>query len=177
MKRIFAIALVGTLMACNQVNKHSDEHADTTHQDLVATNAVAVSFKDEKTQTLFAQYEDLKNALVKSDSVQAKQFASSLKQSLDIYPEAGKIALSADSIANTTQLIAQRKSFTNVSQSLITLFKTKELSQGVVYIQHCPMANKGDGGDWLSSAKEIRNPYYGDEMLECGRVVEEIKSK
>jgi hypothetical protein len=39
------------------------------------------------------------------------------------------------------------------------------------------MANKGDGGDWLSTEKEIRNPYYGDEMLECGRVAEEIKAK
>jgi Cu(I)/Ag(I) efflux system membrane fusion protein len=39
------------------------------------------------------------------------------------------------------------------------------------------MANKGDGGDWLSSVKKIQNPYYGDEMMECGSVVEEIKTK
>jgi hypothetical protein len=37
------------------------------------------------------------------------------------------------------------------------------------------MANDGNGGYWLSSEPQIKNPYYGDEMLECGEVKEEIK--
>ena len=31
--------------------------------------------------------------------------------------------------------------------------------------------------DYLyNRSKEIKNPYYGNEMLECGRVAEEIKA-
>ena len=67
--------------------------------------------------------------------------------------------------------------FTALNTDLIALFKNVELTAGTIFVQHCPMANKGDGGDWLSSVKKIQNPYYGDEMMECGSVVEEIKTK
>jgi len=43
-----------------------------------------------------------------------------------------------------------------------------------VYKQYCPMAFDGKGAFWLSSSEEIRNPYYGDKMLKCGRVEETI---
>ncbi|NNC61403.1 MAG: DUF3347 domain-containing protein, partial [Eudoraea sp.] len=39
---------------------------------------------------------------------------------------------------------------------------------------HCPMANSNKGADWLSSSKEIRNPYYGEAMLTCGSVRGEL---
>ncbi|RYF79677.1 MAG: DUF3347 domain-containing protein, partial [Chitinophagaceae bacterium] len=37
-----------------------------------------------------------------------------------------------------------------------------------IYLQYCPMKN----ASWLSSAKQIRNPYYGSSMLTCGEVTE-----
>lgn len=37
-----------------------------------------------------------------------------------------------------------------------------------VYVQHCPMANSDQGADWLSMDEDIRNPYYGSQMLTCG---------
>jgi membrane fusion protein, copper/silver efflux system len=36
--------------------------------------------------------------------------------------------------------------------------------------QHCPMADNDKGADWLSSEKEIMNPYFGESMLRCGEV-------
>lgn len=44
-----------------------------------------------------------------------------------------------------------------------------------LYLAHCPMARDGKGASWLSEFAEIKNPYYGDEMLECGEVKEELK--
>lgn len=44
-----------------------------------------------------------------------------------------------------------------------------------LYLTHCPMARDGKGASWLSEFAEIKNPYYGDEMLECGEVKEELK--
>jgi hypothetical protein len=41
-----------------------------------------------------------------------------------------------------------------------------------VFVQYCPMANSGAGGYWLAAEDAIKNPYYGDEMLECGEVRE-----
>ena len=37
------------------------------------------------------------------------------------------------------------------------------------------MANEGNGGYWLAAEQEVRNPYYGDEMLACGEVKRTIK--
>jgi len=48
------------------------------------------------------------------------------------------------------------------------------VKSGEVYKQYCPMAFDGKGAFWLSSSEEIRNPYYGDKMLKCGRVEETI---
>lgn len=37
------------------------------------------------------------------------------------------------------------------------------------------MANDGKGANWLSKENVIKNPYYGSEMLHCGKTVEIIK--
>ena len=41
---------------------------------------------------------------------------------------------------------------------------------GEVYLEYCPMAK----ASWLSSEKEISNPYLGNKMLKCGSVKETI---
>lgn len=42
-----------------------------------------------------------------------------------------------------------------------------------LYQIYCPMYNNKKGGTWLSASNEIKNPYYGSKMLNCG----EVKSK
>ena len=37
------------------------------------------------------------------------------------------------------------------------------------------MFNEGKGGVWISQSKEIKNPFYGKEMLTCGEVKEIIR--
>ena len=44
-----------------------------------------------------------------------------------------------------------------------------------VYKVFCPMYNDNKGAFWLSDSREVKNPYYGNEMLSCGEVQEEIK--
>ena len=34
------------------------------------------------------------------------------------------------------------------------------------------MANDNQGAYWLSATKEIRNPYFGKQMLNCGSTEE-----
>ena len=175
MKKIFGIAILATLVACNPSEKKSSNVTDSTTKSAAATHDVLV--KDAQKNTILVQYFDLKNALVKSDSLKAQSAAQTLEKSLAGYAGCEPTALIAGKIASKADLATQRKDFTTLSADIIALVKSSELEKGVVYVQHCPMANKGDGGDWLSSEKEIRNPYYGDEMLECGSVVEEIKTK
>lgn len=44
-----------------------------------------------------------------------------------------------------------------------------------LYQAFCPMYNEGKGAIWLSYTEEIKNPYFGSEMLTCGTVQEVIQ--
>jgi len=61
-----------------------------------------------------------------------------------------------------------------VSKSIYDLMKVSSL-ESPIYFQHCPMANDGKGADWLSKDKDIKNPYYGNQMLTCGKTVETLQ--
>ena len=37
------------------------------------------------------------------------------------------------------------------------------------------MYNDGKGGDWVSKEADIKNPFFGSQMLGCGKTVETIK--
>jgi Cu(I)/Ag(I) efflux system membrane fusion protein len=73
----------------------------------------------------------------------------------------------------------KRSHFSIVSNKLTEVVKSfgfKLTERGTLYLQFCPMAFDDQGGYWLSSEEEIRNPYFGDMMLKCGEVKETIKS-
>lgn len=175
MKSLFAILITVGLFGCSQADKKSTSQKDSTLID--STNNVSVLLKDSKLSKIYTSYIALKNALVKSDSASAQAKAILLMENLTGYEGCESTAVTAKKISDEKTLSLQRKAFTAVSSDLIALFKHADLSNGTIYVQHCPMANKGDGGDWLSSEKDVKNPYYGDEMLECGSVTEEIKAK
>ena len=85
----------------------------------------------------------------------------------------------AEKIKEAEKLGIQRKHFIQLSDNIIELVKTfeaPETSQGSsLYVQFCPMANDDKGAFWLSKEDEVKNPYYGDMMLNCGEVREEIE--
>jgi len=68
-----------------------------------------------------------------------------------------------------------RLTFKSLSTEIIALAETFGPFKTTLYVQHCPMADKNTGGDWISLQSEIRNPYFGDMMLNCGSVTQEIK--
>ena len=71
-----------------------------------------------------------------------------------------------------SKLDHQREHFTMMSEDMYDL--AKAFGAGMtLYHDHCPMYK--DGSMWLSETKDIRNPYYGDEMMSCGSVEEKIQ--
>ena len=75
---------------------------------------------------------------------------------------------------NGAKLDHQREHFDMLSKDMYDMVKTFGTDQ-TLYVAHCPMFIKKKGADWLSETKEIKNPYYGKEMLTCGSIKEEIK--
>jgi len=77
-------------------------------------------------------------------------------------------------IIKAKDIISQRIFFADLSNYLFNTIKEFGIDQ-VTYYQFCPMASNNKGAYWLSETDIIRNPYFGEEMLECGETKETIK--
>lgn len=75
---------------------------------------------------------------------------------------------------NSGKIDHQREHFEMLSQDMYDLLKSFDGTQ-TLYKDFCPMANENKGAFWISETKEIKNPYLGKKMPECGEVQEEIK--
>ncbi len=80
-----------------------------------------------------------------------------------------------NTLVDTKDLAKQRKMLSSLSATLFSSLKTFGLHHGTFYYQYCPMANGDEGAYWISTIKEINNPYFGDEMLRCGETRETVK--
>lgn len=86
-----------------------------------------------------------------------------------------KIDSSIKELKQSQNIEAQRAAFLTLSSTLIESVKTFGLP-GIIYQQFCPMTDGGKGGYWLSESDEIANPYFGDQMHNCGETILKIES-
>jgi hypothetical protein len=166
---LFAAVLVA-FAACNQAEKKT-----VTTADSLKAPAMRVQLADTAQAMLFIDYITLKNALVASDSTAAGAAALHLAGSLEKIPGCHEAVKMAGDISRAATLEQQRTTFAAISQEIVPVMKQAEVQSGQIYVQYCPMAGEGKGAYWLSSEKLIRNPYYGDDMLECGEVKQVIE--
>jgi len=135
------------------------------------------------------EYLKLKDGLVMSDrskvTVSADKLENELKK-VDMtlvkgemhtkwMDHLGKIDSSIKDLQKSQNIEAQRVAFLTLSSILIESVKTFGLP-GVIYQQFCPMTDGGKGGYWLSESEEIKNPYFGEQMLKCGETITKIES-
>jgi Cu(I)/Ag(I) efflux system membrane fusion protein len=78
-------------------------------------------------------------------------------------------------IAGSHDLQVQREGFSPLSQQVIALSKQfGALGVDSVFVMHCPMAFDNRGAFWLQDNEDLKNPYFGEMMLQCGSVEEVI---
>jgi len=188
MKNIILSAVVMSLVfvSCNQKNKQEEPVNMETKAPEVSTvkvNPNSFSIKEIVTDYLF-----LKNALTKDDSNATADAGNAMVATL------GKIDMSklsgenmktymdiADDIKehavhigdNAGNIVHQREHFVLLSKDINDLVQTFGTEQKL-YQDFCPMADEGKGAIWISEVKDIKNPYFGSEMLTCGSVRKEF---
>lgn len=79
-----------------------------------------------------------------------------------------------DKIIDNSNIKDQRLAFSDLSDEMYNTVKRFDVTGMNIYYQFCPMAKDNQGAFWLSSETEIKNPYFGDAMLKCGEIIEEI---
>ena len=131
----------------------------------------------------------LKDALVSDNFNEGKSQASELLAALkavnmEVFTgdahmlwmkQAKSLKEAAALIADSKDIEAARASFISLSENMIALIQGMNPSASTLYVQHCPMADNNKGADWLSSEKEVKNPYFGASMLTCGEVTKVIE--
>ncbi len=137
---------------------------------------------------VLSAYIQLKDALVKSDGTSSSNASKTLliaiqevnmsELNTDTHAQWMKVVNDlkedAEHISETKEIKHQRDHFMSLSKNLYAVIKVSK-SEMPIYYQFCPMANKGKGANWLSLENKIKNPYYGNQMLTCGKVVETIQ--
>ncbi|MDN3708517.1 DUF3347 domain-containing protein [Myroides ceti] len=128
----------------------------------------------QNTKTLFNNYINVKNALVKGDGKSANQaievFYKSIKGETNFVLK-DALLKATEKMSKSTNLEKQRTAFNDVSTTLWQVVKGSDKVTQPVYYQYCPMKK----AYWLSEEKDIKNPYYGSSMLTCGTVAETKK--
>jgi len=196
MKTFIVITLLAlTFMACNSSSEHGDAHEHGTDAQQTAQLPQNTMPMKEGAQVgafsmapIVSAYLELKNDLTKDDSKAAAEAGKKLfavlngidmnsvpadkhKNYMDI---AGNATENAEHIGDNANNIGhQREHFESLSKDMTDLIALFGAPQKL-YIDHCPMYNDGKGGDWISETKDIKNPYYGAEMLSCGSMKKEL---
>jgi Cu(I)/Ag(I) efflux system membrane fusion protein len=132
-------------------------------------------------QQVTTAYLTVSEALSSDKLEEAKTTSDALSQAITRLPDSSlkKSLVEAVTQFQKEEDIKQlRAKFKPISDTLIKLVKQGALDQlGDVYIVHCPMANQGDGADWLSGEPLVKNPYFGSSMYSCGTITDTLSLK
>ena len=173
-----------------KVEAKVDDHSGHNHSTTATTTEKPAETKQDVQQlkAVFDNYFAVKDALVKTDgntsSTKAKELLTAVNavkmdkltsEEHTVWMKVMKdLAFDAEHIADTKDASHQRDHFMSLSKNMYALIKVSK-TETPTYYQFCPMANDGKGANWLSKENAVKNPYYGNQMLTCGKVVETIK--
>lgn len=74
------------------------------------------------------------------------------------------VATQAETLAKAKDLKAAREAFKPLSKSLIKYLADNKAGKGTYHEAYCPMVK----ASWLQTEKDIKNPFMGKSMLNCG---------
>lgn len=159
-----------------------DETVSVQELEIVKSKA------DFSIDLILDKYINLKNKLAADDSKAAAAAGMELERAIkgaksDViekelqnqYTTITKAAIEETTIiaTNSGKIADQRKQFAALSQNMTYLIQMFDTDKKL-YQDYCPMYNHGKNGYWISEVKDIKNPYYGAEMLTCGGISKEL---
>jgi len=171
-------------------HEHSDNHHDNDHSEMNHdTMNTSNNMKDSNAQNTDAKqvlvdYMALKDALVATNKNEAANAGKKLEITLSGFnvssytteeqEELKDIIADAKEHAEhigKSEMDHQREHFKTLSKDIMDMIAITG-TENTLYQQFCPMYDGGSA--WLSMNKDIKNPYYGNKMLKCGKVQKEI---
>lgn len=184
---ILSLTLLFIFTAC----MNSEKRKDGADKNVADESPISVlnnidGTTNEQSDLILTTYLYVKDALVNEDSKTAAEAGGDLvKQfkgfNVESYAQNDRQELQGiiEDATEHAQHISenpidhQREHFDMLSKDMIDLIAITGTSKKL-YQDYCPMYNNDKGAHWLSDSKEIRNPYFGSKMMNCGEVIKEI---
>ena len=188
---LVALSIIAVGLYTLYWNNKGDGGAEGPKQQPLSQGANTGAFNESFNRLLTAYY-GVKDALVASDTVKANKAAAELQMAADslkvdeiqgdstgtiketALSYTGTIVGSAKGFLGETTIDEKRKEFEMLTEAMWNLSRVVKYGGRKIYYQYCPMAFNDKGAYWMSNEREIRNPYFGDQMLECGKVEDSL---
>ena len=171
-----------TAFSCNENKSSKETTMDNTmmKSDAAATNGT----QSASAKQSLADYMSIKDALVATNKEDAAKAGIAMGTALNnfeisTYTEQQQKTLQ-DIIVDAkehaehismSEIDHQREHFKALSKDVTDMIAITG-ADAKVYEMSCPMYD--GGSNRLSSSKEVRNPYYGDKMIDCGKMEKEL---
>ncbi len=190
MRYLVLVCLAAALASCGNAPTKTEEKTETKAKPTPVSKLDSVG--TARVGDLLTSYYGVKNALVKDNADQLKAASADLNKKAAEFKTfmakdtmvSAAIAANLDTIISFTDTIGKlepkgyvekgRISFEKISDNMYALLQKVELKNAGVYHTYCPMAFNDKGAFWLSEEAEIKNPYFGKKMLECGEVKDSL---
>ena len=160
----------------NEKAEASSEDKSETEKMLEKLSSSEYTSEDVQSESyeVVNAYLMLKKALVNSDSKFAQAAGAHLAEKIGESENLTEVKTQAEEISTLEDVEKQRELFQSISKAMYDFVKENPIEGKKLYHQYCPMAFDNQGAHWISEMKEIRNPYFGEKMMKCGKTEEEL---
>jgi Cu(I)/Ag(I) efflux system membrane fusion protein len=181
------MALAAGLAACsgngdnnNIANNSGNPLGTLTKDTAVHKDARNLPPRQQAQEMMFDRYLELKNALVAAKPDEAATAAKNMQIILDTVAvsddaaawgkDKAKMAADLLKITQAKKIGDMRAFFSSLSDEYYNAIGKYGIYTQRAYREFCPMAFDSKGAYWLSTSEKIENPYFGNDMLDCGEV-------
>lgn len=185
-KALITVLIFVLIAACGETEQEQAQQEQREQQLQMQMIQTTAEF-DERMSAVLDHYFELKDALVESDADRAKTVAGQLKAESETVEQHGineetmalwitlknVIAENSNDITALNDVDEQRYHFEYISDTMIEMVDQFKPVGYELYHQSCPMV-RGGTGEWLSREEQIRNPYHGERMMNCGETIRRI---
>lgn len=170
--------------------QHESLQQNFAHKEIVILKNPYMLEKqnEDKLKEVINDYLAMKNAFIVSDSkgidnaafamrdhvkeVDLKSLKGEGKEAWVQHASAYNIKLTE--LLHITGMQERRAYLSHLSEIIYCTIKSFRLNELKLFAVYCPMAFDGKGAYWISESEEIRNPYFGAKMMDCGTIEEKL---
>jgi len=168
------------------MHQHDQEMGNAMEHDMDSTMIIVQDSKS--TALVLDAYLKIKNALVEDDDKAAARAGKDLVNAFDnidessVSPEKmGELKDIVDDARENADHISesqgniehQREHFDMLSTDVNDMISIAGADRSLYRI-FCSMYNNHEGAYWLSESRDIKNPFFGSKMSDCGEVSSKI---